>query len=78
MRENRPSGSMSGVWKRKRHYAATAPHLDSTHKIINEGSYAPCIMDVGFHGESSLRAGRVYPILEQSLGEKVLAHWRAK
>jgi hypothetical protein len=29
MRENRPSGSMSGVWKRSGNQAATAPHLDS-------------------------------------------------
>lgn len=29
MRENRPSGSMSGVWKRSGNLAATAPHLDS-------------------------------------------------
>ena len=92
MRENRPSGSMSGVWKRSGNHAATAPHLDSAQKLLHfshaANSALPGIREEDFPGENRLcglwQAGTMQPtngaafrsILRQILGPRSGAYQR--
>jgi hypothetical protein len=66
MRENRPSGSMSGMWKRDRHLSDAAPHLDSTSNCaLVKGQFCalPGLEDFSSQrAETSNSSGAVSPL----------------